>query len=175
MLACCLCTAPAQPFCLENGEWWYWYWSLSQCSEQGWGWNVPCILICSLNVQASLRMLLTASQEWMDCVGFLWLWSLLKLEAGQVYRVYSGRKCKLHFLLGRWAWGICSFSAWKCMTFCLISWEWEGLEYVGIIPHFVICYLHTVCTLLFSVLVPAPWYYCNLFLWSWCWSSCKNN
>lgn len=89
----------------------HWSWSLSQCSEKGWGWNLPCILICSLNVQASLGMLLTASHEWMDCVGFLWLWSLPKLKAGQVNRVYSGRKYKLHFLFRRWAWGICSFSA----------------------------------------------------------------
>lgn len=96
----------------------------------------------------------TARHKWIDRAVFVQLRSLPKLKASQISRVDFGTKNKLCFPFRRWLWGIRSFS---------------------VVPHFGMCYLHTVYILLFSASVPAPRYYCNLFLWSWCWKSCKNN
>lgn len=61
------------------------------------------------------------------------------------------------------------------VAFCLVSWGREDSQRADVIPHVLVCYLHAACTSLFPAALPAPWYFCSLFLWSWCWSSCKNN
>lgn len=136
----------------SSGRWWWWaLWTRRCWCRVSVSWNVShSVYFALLMTRQAQGSLPTASPEHPDHVAFVQFWSLPKLEVGQVSGVDSGSKYKLCFPFGRWVWGICSFSACKCMAFCLDSWGWEDLEYVDVIPHFVVCCLHTVCTSLFS-------------------------
>lgn len=151
----------------SSGKWWWSPWTRRCWCRANVSGNISHFVCFALPMSRQAQESEpTGSPKWIYCIEFIQFWSLPKLEAGQVSRVDSGSKYKLCFLLRRWVWGIFSFSAWKCMAFCLVLWDREDLEYVDVIPHFVMCCLHTVCTSLFSASVPAPWYFCNLFLWS---------